>query len=182
MFVSKWSRSFAVRSTTIDHVRIAQRTLSSGNAADSPAGADAASADSADPAHHHSASGLQLARPSPFTYHITRTPSNNLPVYKRLKGHGDRKRVDVVIRRCHGDVVSLKQDLTTWLAPLPTDGTAESTPSESQGLSTSDLAARKRFKGHGRARSVSIDTRTGHVILNGYAKHQIVKILEQQGF
>ena len=143
------------------------------------------SADALSTAHVDDASPepAPQTRPSPFSYHVDRTPSDNLPIYTRLKGHGNRKRVDLVIRRCRGDVGALRNDLQTWLEASPVESSADAAKLQvSTPLTTGDTPTRKPFKGHGKPKSIEVNTRTGHVILNGYAKHRVVQVLTQQGF
>ncbi|KAF2813950.1 Img2-domain-containing protein [Mytilinidion resinicola] len=81
-------------------------------------------------------------------FHVARTPSNFLPVYKDAKAGGNKHLTTV--RKISGDATQLKDELSELLA-LP--------------------------KGH-----AFINPVTGHVVVKGWYKDQIVKYLESKNF
>ncbi|BFZ56384.1 54S ribosomal protein img2, mitochondrial [Savitreella phatthalungensis] len=101
---------------------------------------------------------------SDLPYHVRRTQNDFLPVYPKYTGRGETKRVEIVVRRCDGDVEAFARDLEVKLANC----------------------GEPRVGGKGRKSSaippVRVQPITRHVVVHGYTKRRVMKILEDQGF
>ncbi|KAK4120533.1 hypothetical protein N657DRAFT_649032 [Parathielavia appendiculata] len=93
-------------------------------------------------------------RKQPLPYRVSRTPSNNLAVYELAKRGGNK--LLTTIKKVEGDRAAFRTELARGL-----------------GLAEVDDKGRK---------TVVVNTLTGHVIVAGHRKNQVVEWLEKQGF
>ncbi|EYE94657.1 mitochondrial 54S ribosomal protein mL49 [Aspergillus ruber CBS 135680] len=100
-----------------------------------------------------SAADLQLTN---LPYFIRRTPSNQYPVYLVTKAGGTKRQTKV--QKTEGDLDALRSDLARYL-----------------GFESGDLRAPK-------SADVAVNRVTGHIIVKGWRKPEILKFLSERNF